>query len=563
MTKNFNNIISFIFLFAGVLNAQVAENDTITGKVDGTLIKLDGDGKVTVNYGKKIGDDPLFKDSSKIETEVKYLFLDKKTTSVFKVNTIKAPKIRMVSPLDKIRKRYVAFGINDFKTSPMAELRYSTLRNKKYNAGFDISHFSQKQNVGSVIDALYGNSLVSIYGKRFLKGKIIYGAADYENNVFNFHGFNKDQFIDYNEKDLKRGVGKFTLQTGLKSISKNQNKWHYDVSMNYNELSLDDMATVEHKVDFNINLNKYLVWKKYEWFKGNFNIDYQASYLNSGRPNKDHESFYFNMFPYFDLKFQEIDFTVGAKVFYQTNNKKINAMPYLEGDWSFVKDVLHIFGRFQNDFRRLSYLDYVYENPFVANYQEILNVNLPVDFMAGIKGAFSSNSSFSLGFRYRNYKSMPIYYNLSSNPTLEFNIVEDQVVNRQGFLEFLNEGKKLNILTKIEYNLYDVFNLDPYHLPSFYGETRLGYKLQEKFVLGTDIFLYGEQLGIESFDSNGRPNTITLNPIFDFNIDFRYNYSKKLGAFIKTNNILNTKHQRWDQYANYGFNMLVGVDYNF
>ena len=238
-------------------------------------------------------------------------------------------------------------------------------------------------------------------------------------------------------------------------------------------------------------------------------------------------------------------------------------MPYLEADWSFVKEVLHIFCRFQNDYKRLSYLDYVYENPFIANYQDILNVNVPVDFMGGIKGAFSSNSSFSLGFRYRNYKSMPIYYNLSNNPILEFNVVEDKVVNRQGFLEFLHEGKKLNVLTKIEYNLYDVFNLEAYHLPALYGETRLGYKLQDKFVLGTDLFFYGEQLGIESFNQNGRPNTITINPIFDFNIDFRYNYSQKLGAFIKTNNILNTKHQRWDQYANYGFNMLVGVDYNF
>ena len=562
MTNSLKNIISLIIVFSTGAFAQTEFNDT-TKVVDGMKIYIPGEGKVTVNYGKKIGDDPLFQDSSRIETKVKYFFLDKKTSSAFKVKTIKAPKIRMVEPLEKIRKRYVAFGINDFKTTPMAELRYSTLRNRKYNAGFDMKHFSQKQNVGSSIDALYGNSTVSIYGKRFLRGKALYGSADYENNVFNFHGFDKDQFISFDPKDFKRAVGKYTVEAGLKSTSKDQSRLGYDVGVNYNQLSLDEMATVEHKIDFDLNINKYLVWTKYDWFKGIFNLDYNASYLNSGRPNKDHESFYFSVFPSFDLQFKEIDFTVGVKAFYQTNNKDFNGMPYLEGDWSFVKDVLHIFGRLQNDYKRLSYLDYVYENPFIANYQDILNVNVPLDFMGGIKGAFSSNSSFALGFRYRNYKSMPIYYNLSNNPTLEFNVVEDEVVNRQGFLEFLHEGKKLNILTKIEYNLYDVFNLEAYHLPAFYGETRLGYKLQDKFVLGTDLFFYGEQLGIESFNDNGRPNTITINPIFDFNIDFRYNYSQKLGAFIKTNNILNTKHQRWDQYANYGFNMLVGIDYNF
>ena len=562
MTKSLKNILSLLIVFASSAFAQTEFNDT-TKVVDGMKIYIPGEGKVTVNYGKKIGDDPLFQDSSKIETKVKYFFLDKKTTSDFKVKTIKAPKIRMVAPLEKIRKRYLAFGVNDFKTAPMAELRYSTLRNRKYNAGFDMRHFSQKQNVGSPIDALYGNSVVSVYGKRFLKEKVLYGSADYENNVFNFHGFDKDQFLYYDPKDFKRTVGKYTVETGLKSLSKDQSKWGYDLGMDYNQLSLDEMATVEHKVDFEVNINKYLIWTKYEWFKGIFNLDYSSSYLNSGRPNKDHESFYFSVFPSFDIQFKEIDFTIGMKAYYQTNNKSFSGMPYLEGDWSFVKDVLHIFGRLQNDYKRLSYLDYVYENPFIANHQDILNVSIPIDFMGGIKGAFSANSSFSLGFRYRNYQSMPIYYNLSDNPTLEFNVVEDKVVNRQGFLEFLHEGKKLNALTRIEYNLYDVFDLEAYHLPAFYGETRLGYKLQDKFVLGTDLFFYGKQLGIESFNQNGRPNTITINPIFDFNIDFRYNYSQKLGAFLKTNNILNTKHQRWDQYANYGFNILIGVDYNF
>lgn len=563
MTNSLKDILfSLMVLFLVNAFAQTELRDTIK-VVDGMKIYIPGEGKVTVNYGKKIGEDPLFQDSSKITTQVKYFFLDKKRIPDFKVDNIKAPKIRMIEPLMKIRKRYVAFGINDFKTSPMAELKYSTLRNKKYNAGFDMSHFSQKQNVGSTIDALYGNSVVSIYGKRFLNGKVLYGSADYDNNVFNFHAFDKNQFIYFDSKDFKRNVGKFKLNTGLKTISRDPSLLGSDFSINYDQLSLDKMAVIEHRAELNANIKKYFEWAEQELFNGMLNLEFKTSYLNSGRPTKDHESFYFKLFPFYDLKFKEMNFTIGTKAFYQTSTKKFNAMPYLEGDWSFVKDVLHIFGRFQNEYKRLSYIDYVYENPFVANYQDILNVNIPVDFIGGIKGAFSSNSSFSLGFRYRSYNSMPIYYNLSDNPTLEFNVIEDKVDNRQGFLEFLHEGKKLNILTKMEYNLYDVFTLDAYHLPAFYGETRLGYKLQDKFVLGTDLFFYGQQLGIKSFDEIGRPISTTIDPIFDFNIDFRYSYSQKLGAFLKTNNILNTKHQRWDQYANFGFNMLVGLDYNF
>ncbi|MBL56315.1 MAG: hypothetical protein CMP61_03920 [Flavobacteriales bacterium] len=561
MEKKFKNIIVLLFITT-MVKAQVVSPDT-TQQLPGMKIVLKGTGNVTVNYGKKIGDDPLFKDSAKIETEVKYEFLDKKAPSNFKVKTIKAPKLRMSEPLVKINKRYAAFGVNDFRTAPMAKLSYSTIRNRNYSAGFDMSHFSQQQATGGASDALYGNSEVSLYGKKFFEGKLLYGAANYENNTLNFFGFNNDQFLQISEKQLERGVGRYHVTGGVKSNLKDETKWGYHVNLDYKALSLDNMATVEHKVDFNGSANKYMEWKKYAWFKGVFHMDYSASYLNSGRPGLDHESVLFNLFPSFDLKLDQMDLKVGAKTFYQTDNKKLNAMAYAEADFSFVKDVLHIFARFQNDFQRLSYLDYIYENPFVANNQNILNVSTPIDFMGGFKGAFSANSSFSLGLRYRDFASMPLYYNLESNPLRQFEIITDRVENQQIFAEFLHEGKKLNLLARGEYNTYNVYENEAYQLPEIYMETRLSYKLKDKFVLGTDLFYYGEQLGLKSFDSDNRPQTIKIDPIFDFNIDFRYNYSDKMGAFLKTNNILNTKHQRWDQYSNFGFNMLVGVDYNF
>ncbi len=562
MTMKFQNIIAFLLLISGATFAQEAKQDSVR-KVDGIKIYIGGEAQVTYSYGKKIHDDPLFQDTTTIKTEVEYEFLDKQVPSNFKVKTIKAPKINIQEPLEKIHKRYVAVGINDFKTSPMAELRYSTLRNRDYSAGFDMSHFSQKQGVGGAMDALYGNSEIDFYGKKFYDKKTLYGSANYENNTVNFYGLDQDQFLFFDEDDLKRGIGKFDVVAGLKSNEKDESKWNYDLNLNYNELSLDNMAVVENKVDLNANVKKYMEWKKHTWFKGDFNLDYVASYLNSGRPLGDYESFFFKVFPSFDFKFKELDLKVGVQAFYQTDNKKFNGMPFLEADFAFVKNVMHIYGRFQNDYQRLSYLDYVYENPFVANYEDVLNMNSPIDFTGGVKGSISKTTTFNVGFQLIEFKSMPLYYNLASNPLMEFNIITDKVTNRKIFAELVHEGTKLGIIAKGEYNSYDVYKNEAYQLPAIYAETRSTYKLQDKFVLGTDLFFYGQQVGLDSFDNNGRPVTNTIDPIFDFNIDLRYNYSKKLGAFIRTNNIMNTKHQRWDQYANYGFNMLFGLDYNF
>lgn len=562
----FENILFFVLLIPVFTQAQTgnAVEDSSIIKVAGMTIHIPGDGKLTYNYGRKIGDDPIFKDSVKVETSVEYNFLDKKVPSNFEVKTIKAPKIKMTEPLEKIYKRFVAIGINDFKSAPLFELSHTTIRNRKYNVGFEIQHISQNQTVGSPINARYGNSNVALYGKKFYDKKTLYGSFDYDHNLVNFHGFNENQFLIYDEKSLNRGLGKFNIETGFKSNYKDERFWGYDVNINYDEFSMDEMSVVEHRVNLAANINKYSELKNYDWFKGVFNLDFEASYLNSGNPLNNHESALFSLFPAFDLKLQDVDLKIGVKTFYQTiDPRKFTANVFAEADFGFVKDVLHIFARFQNDYKRLSYLDYAYENPFVANYGDILTQRTPIDFMGGAKGAFSSKSSFNFGFRYRYHTKLPLFYNISNDGLNEFVIVADKVDHRQGFLEFIHEGKKLDLLAKAEYNVYDVYKYEAFHLPNIYVETRASYKLKDKFVVGVDLFFYGSQLALDSFDSGNKAITSTLNPIFDFNIDVRYNYSEKLGGFLKTNNILNTKHVRWDQYANYGINFLIGLDYNF
>lgn len=568
-------LIVFIFCVSGQLIVQsdssslgnVDQNKVIEsglGDVGETDIFIPGIGYLDYNIGQKIGDDPIFKDTVNVETSIDYLFVDEKVPSNFKVKTIKAPKLNLSEPLEKIHKRYVALGVNDFSSAPFAQLNYTTLRNRKYSAGFEMDHISQKQGVGAEEKARYGNSNVALYGKKFYENKTLYGSGNYSYDLFNFYGVNKSSFLYLDEDLLTRGVGQFDIEAGLKSRYADKRLWGYDLKLNYNELSMDSRAVVEHRIDLNSSLNKYLEFNKYDWLKGVFNVDFTASYLNSGKPITNHESFVFNFFPTFDFKLKNLDLIVGGKAYYQTlDPRRFTGMVYADADFAFVKDVLHIFARLQNDYQRISYIDYMKENPFVVNYLDVVNKRTPLDFRGGIKGAFSATSSFNLGFKYIAYNELPLYYNVGNSSTNQFEVLTDEVTHRQGFVEFVHEGKKLNIIAKGEYNLYDVFKYEAFHLPNLYGELRAAYNMQDKFVVGTDLFLYGKQLGLEGFDGAGRAITKDLNPIFDFNIDLRYNYSKKLGAFLKTNNILNTKHVRWDQYATYGINFLVGVDYNF
>lgn len=553
----------FFILLVSVLGMSVhaqVQTDSV-GVLGSKSYNVDGDGKLTYRYGKKIGDDPVFKDTVKVDSEVGYSFIDKKLNSDFEVKPIKAPKLNMLEPLQKIYKAYGAIGVNDFETPPYFDFNYSSIRNRHYNAGFGMHHISQQQDINDAEEARYSNSEVNFFGNKFYKNKTWYSSVDYAFNTFRFYGFNPEDIKEINEDEIAHGYSILNAETGLKSNVKGKKKSGYDIKLNYDQLIENHFAVAEHKVELESKLNKYVKTNAIDFIA---DLDFGISYLNSGRVGDDHASTLFDLAVTATKKSEKYDLVVGFKSFFQTTQKRqIWAFPFIEADYSVVKDVLHVYGRVTTDYNRNSYLDYVVQNPFISNEEDVITSITKQDIMGGLKGAFNSKSSFNIGLRYKNHSNLPLYYNIGNQYYNKFKLIADRVEHRQAFAEFAWDGKKLDFSAKGQYNIYDVYKNEAFHLPNLYAELGASYNLQDKIEVGTQVFMYGKQLALEEFDTDGRPLTKDLDGFVDFNININYHYTKRLGAFLKVNNILNTKQTQWDQYANYGLNFLFGVDYSF
>lgn len=549
-------LISLIFLMLTsffVLSQDKTSTDPI--------IKMEGTVQLTYKFGSKIGVDPIFKDTVKVDSEVDYSFLDQKVNSDFKVKTIKAPKLNMLEPLVKLYKGYLALGITDFKSPPFFDFNYSAIRNRHYNAGFALNHISQDQEINGNKNARYTNSNAMFFAKKFFKKSTWYSSLDYDFNSFRSYGFNDSQLDGTDTESLLFGYSIANLETGLKSNVKKKGKFGYDLNVAYDQFLEDQLAIAEHKIGLTSNFN-WLV--KTNLLNFITDVDFGASYLNSENLSNEHSSVVFDLGLKVNRKSEKYDVSIGLKSFFQTDKERsLWVFPFIEADYSFVKDVLHVFGRLTTDFSRKSYLDFTNVNPFITSRESVLTTITKQDFMTGLKGAFNSKSSFNIGVRYKNMVDVPLYYNEGNFGYNKFQIFKDDVKQRQVFAEFMWDGKKLDVGVKGEYNIYDVYRTEAFHLPNVYAELNASYNIQDKIEVGTQMFFYGKQLALESFDSQGRATTKYLDPIFDFNLNIKYNYSKRLGAFIKVNNILNTKHVRWDQYSNYGLNFLFGVSYSF
>ena len=67
--------------------------------------------------------------------------------------------------------------------------------------------------------------------------------------------------------------------------------------------------------------------------------------------------------------------------------------------------------------------------------------------------------------------------------------------------------------------------------------------------------------GMYALAENGKADKL---PAFlDLGLSAEYNIISRFSLFLQINNILNNQYQRWNQYDNYGFNIIGGFRFKF
>ena len=65
------------------------------------------------------------------------------------------------------------------------------------------------------------------------------------------------------------------------------------------------------------------------------------------------------------------------------------------------------------------------------------------------------------------------------------------------------------------------------------------------------------------FDFEPSSEFTSLDPQFHANLAIHYNYSELMSAFVKINNITNSKKDIWEGYREIGINALFGLSYSY
>ncbi len=559
-------LVAFLQPFVG--NAQQGGTPALKDDKNGLVIDLTGGGATTIEKGVKLMDDPKFVDTLKVNFEVEYVSINKKVETKFPITPINPPKLLVIEPLDKLYKANVKLGVNDFLTPPYFNFTYATDRNKEYNAGLSLNHFSSQQKIKGVDKARYSESNVSVYGKKFSDKNTIYGNLDYDYNTFRNYGF-PTAYFTVPEKDVKNQYSLLSGKVGINNNWEDSEKINHVFELGYNNL-FARYQVKEHLLNFSAAFNGHYLpngglWDSLKLNDGIWNAKLNLSYLNTADTAQKIGSTLVDLTPTFTFKHQKLNLTAGPAIYFLTNDARaLKIYPFLNLDFTLAKDILMVYGKWSGRYERNHYLTYFQSNPFIGANLPQTNSNVRYDLVAGLKGAINAKSTFNFGVKHQKVDDFVLFVNDTNTVELrKYNIITDDVVHTQVFGELIFENKKIKAGAKGQYNMYQVLNNEAYNLPAVYLEVYGRYNIQDKFKIGTDLFYYGEQVALVANLPSTPPITRLLKPIFDFNLSLDYKYSERVGGFIKVNNILSTKHQRWNQYPNYGINFMLGFSYSF
>jgi hypothetical protein len=247
------------------------------------------------------------------------------------------------------------------------------------------------------------------------------------------------------------------------------------------------------------------------------------------------------------------------------NNKFVFA-PDVKLIYTFKEgSAVRLLGGISNTFN-VNSLQKLYQiNPFLLTPSQ-LTVFQQTNYYAGFDWLNAKGLQLQAKMGFLKFKNLPLFINASNDMRVpsgkDFLVLNEERTNaifiesNLGYifsdkLSFNSTLKAYSFQSQMSFD--EVYGVLPY-------EFNLDFKWRPIEKLG--LKLNGQVLGGNmAIEPGGIP--FRTKGILDLGLAVDYKLNKKWALWIDLNNIANTKYQRWNGYASFGFNFLLGIKFNF
>lgn len=458
---------------------------------------------------------------------------------------IKPPQVTATSP------NFVSVGFGNL-SSPYLK-GYLSFFPLKSNTVGGLSVFHHSFGKGPVGEKNSSSGFTSIMANLKSSNNTLTTEAliGFENRSLNFYGYN----VPVVEKDsIKQSFNVFYASGNISNSKKSNFDFNLRPSFSYLQ---DKYAAKESDLSLSLNARYRM--------KGKTSILLNAAYSLISRKDSAIEAtprHLLKIAPQYQFSpVENLSVKAGVNVVFESDSiskKDVHFYPLASANFSLGKS-FSAFANLSGDMEKVSLHTLSAENPWVNQRIQIAHTNKAFDFSGGINGDLGAGFSFTAGFAMTRFKSLYVFQNDSLNQA-KFNAIYDDVV-RTNFFAGINFDKgNYSIRIKGDYYTYSTDTLTAaWHRPTYKLDAYVVIKAADKLSIVPRLYILG---GMKAYDFISE-KVINLVPAIDLNISAEYNFSKKLGAFVRLNNILNQDYQLFNQYPVRGFQGLVGITWKF
>lgn len=551
--KKLISILAAVFAF-GLIQAQ---NGSYSIEAVGSASPL------TKENVRKMEDAAVTKDTTLPAPQFTYTLQTKRYQTDVQIDTIKAAKLGN-EPVQKLYRTYARLGVGNYGTL-LGELSVTSTRSKTGAWGVHLSHFGAGSGPKDVAGDFSGFNQqdVNLYGKRFLKKHVLYGAFDYDRDaVFNYGSVSPVN--SYNKASSRQYYNYLAPSARLQSHLTDSASINHDIGLRYYHMK-DRYDVKEDNILLDAKLYRYIRTEKLSVDAG---IDYNRNASDADSVGNT----IVNFKPMFSAHGRKMEVLAGIGISVEASPGEAlwHFYPQFTFSYDIVNHIIIPYVKLGGYLERNSYRTLSLINPFILPSESfsLKNTQHRGDLAIGLRGQLGHDIVYDVSASRVELINAPFFVNTTFSRDLfqnKFAVVYDSatVANVHGQVAW-QQFEKVRVYASGDWYQYKLNReAHAWHTPTLRLSLTGEYNVQDKIIGRLNVYYINGQYAKVQNDDGVTFSSVQLKGLVDVNLGFEYRYTKFLSVFLNVNNLASQRYNRWYAYPTQKFNVLGGLTYTF
>lgn len=482
-----------------------------------------------------------------------YTIIDKKLELNSNIKELQAQKMADEQAAI-LSNNYAKGAAGNFGTA-LGEVYVNTGLDQALQAGAFFKHLSQQ---GNLEKQQFSTQEIGIFGRSIADSYSLSGKLAYDRRSTFFYGLNPASSVPVS-MDKQR----FSTISGQVEFMNNYSETSsLDYALNLNAYKFNNIEDAsESTAIFSGSVNKSM-----NLFIAGLNASADLTAVKDADYNMGNSILRAN--PYVKLQVKDFLVNIGVHIVQEFGERsRTNIFPAISAEIPIVTNYVVLFGGVSGDVLKTSLRDLAMENPYLSKNIKVQNSREKMNVYAGLKGNAGAELGYKVMAFYKTVDDLLLFANDPSKVN-RFDVIYDNGNSKIFGFEGQASVKASNILNltgKAQIYNYELTNeKEAWFKPSLRVTSNARAQINQKLSIDGELFFQGETFArTMSTSLPAMEQAVKIKSFMDISAGGGYQVNKKIGVFLRVNNLLGNSYQKYLYYTRLGLNIFGGLNYSF